>query len=104
MQRAIEGLAGVFLLLGLSACERNVRLEFPGSTPGEEFVCKVTEGEERCAPQTVIDPKQDNRAHTVFVILPHACQGHFNRITIHDSGSSEPFVNVKCAPPENPIQ
>lgn len=87
------------------ACQRHVRLEFPDSSPGEEFVCQVTESQqERCAPRTVIDPAQDNRQGTVFVILPRACQGKFHQIVIHDAGSSTPQVAVKCSPLENVIE
>jgi hypothetical protein len=100
-QRCAFGLA----VLGMLACERHVQLKFPDSSPGEEYICTVTESSvESCVPQSQVDPAKDNRAHTVFVILPRECQGHFNEITVHDSGSSKPTVNVKCAPAENVIR
>jgi hypothetical protein len=52
----------------------------------------------------VIDPAQDNRQGTVFVILPRACQGKFHQVVIHDAGSAEPTVAVKCSPLENVLE
>ena len=89
---------------GATACERHVQLKFPNSGRGEEFVCHPTTSQkEKCEPRTNLNPADDNKANTAFVILPSACQGRFHEITIHDSGSSEPSVNVKCAPLENTI-
>jgi hypothetical protein len=89
---------------GATACERHVQLKFPNSGRGEEFVCHPTTSQkENCEPRTNLNPADDNKANTAFVILPSACQGQFHEITIHDSGSSEPSVNVKCAPLENKI-
>ena len=104
MARRIRGLPWALLFLGLGACERHVQLKFPNSGRGEEFVCHPTTSQkEKCEPRTNLNPADDNKANTAFVILPSACQGHFHEITIHDSGSSEPSVNVKCAPLENTI-
>ena len=92
-------------LLGAPACaQRHVQLKFPDTSPGEEYTCPVTEGQAAaCKPATVIDPAKANQANTVFLILPRECKGKFNEVTIHDSGSSTPTVDVKCAPQENVI-
>lgn len=99
-------LLGVIGLAGLlGGCERHVALKFPDSSPGAAYVCSVTDRSvERCAPATNIDPADSDRAGTVFVILPRECQGRFNEIVIHDSGSSQPSVSVRCAPLENRIE
>lgn len=95
----------VCVALASTACQRHVRLEFPDSSPGEEYVCRVTESQqERCEPRTVLDAARDNRQGTVFVILPRACQGKFHQIVIHDAGSTRPTVAVKCSPLENVIE
>ena len=87
------------------ACEHHVQLRFPNSSPGEEYSCAVTTSQvESCKPATKLDPAERNKAGTVYVIVPRECQGHFNEITIHDSGSSHPTVEVLCSPPENRIQ
>jgi hypothetical protein len=104
MAGLFRGLLAWTLLFGAAACERHVQLKFPNSGRGEEFVCHPTTSQvEKCEPRTNLNPADDNKANTAFVILPAACGGHFHEITIHDSGSSEPSVNVKCAPPENKI-
>ena len=101
--------AGCFILLctlcATACAQRHVQLMFPDASPGAEFTCHPTEGQaEVCEPATVVDPPGENREGTVYVTVPRECQGHFDRITIHDSGSSKPTVDVKCAPPENRIQ
>jgi hypothetical protein len=96
----------VCLVCALAGCAtHHVGLKFPDATPGEEYTCHVTTSQvENCSPATKIDPAANNQAHTVFVILPRECKGHFHEVTIHDSGSSEPTVDVKCAPLENHIE
>jgi hypothetical protein len=105
---AAKVLANGFLavaLWGSTGCERHVQLKFPDTSPGEQYVCSVQKDRaEHCVPQPLIDPARDNREGTVFVILPRACKGQFNEITIHDAGSAKPTVNVRCAPLENRIQ
>jgi hypothetical protein len=104
MRLTPTGIAVIFAALGVCGCERHVQLKFPDTSPGAQYTCSTTTSQvERCGPRTDIDPADDNREGTVFVILPRACGGRFNEITIHDSGSSKPRVNVKCAPPENTI-
>jgi hypothetical protein len=97
-------LAALSALLSTSACTHNVRLLFPDSSPGEEYTCLATTQGETCQPATVISPQNNNQANTAFVILPKECKGSYNDITIHDSGSSTPSVDVKCAPLENKIK
>jgi hypothetical protein len=93
------------LCLAPAACAHHVQLKFPDTSPGAEYTCRGTKSQtENCEPATTIDPAQNNRENTVFVILPRECQRQFNEITIHDSGSSSPTVDVKCSPLENPIQ
>lgn len=108
LERAFLALAvragPVLALLTTSACTHHVRLLFPDSSPGEEFTCTTTIKDENCRPATTIDPALDNQANTAFVILPRECKGAYNDITIHDSGSSAPTVDVKCAPLENKIK
>ncbi len=91
-------------LLTASACTHHVRLLFPDSSPGEEYTCSATTHDENCRPATTVAPDQNNQANTAFVILPRECKGSFNDITVHDSGSSTPTVDVKCAPLENKIK
>jgi|GEM_PF-2544460 len=94
------------MVLGVAGCSpQHVQLKFPDTSPGEQFVCSAAKsGEQRCTPRTDLDPAADNRHGTVFVIMPRECRGSFHEITIHDAGSSEPKVNVKCAPLENVVQ
>jgi hypothetical protein len=102
MSRLSKLFAAHLLLVATAACERHVQLKFPDTTPGEEFVCHATESSVvNCVPATTIDPAKNNRENTKFIILPRECKRQFNEITIHDSGSSNPSANVKCAPLEN---
>jgi|SRR5215212_7456018 len=100
----VAAVAGVLLVL--SACsERHVQLKFPDSTPGAQYTCRSTQASAvNCVPATDLNPAAQNQSGTVFVILPRECKNSFNEITIHDSGSSEPAVNVRCSPLEPPIQ
>jgi hypothetical protein len=101
---AYQKLAVVAVLLGASACSRHVQLKAPYADPGEQFTCyPTTSQKENCKQRTNINPADDNKAHTAFIILPTACKGHYYEITIHDSDSSDPFANVTCAPAENVI-
>jgi hypothetical protein len=95
----------LLVALALPACQRHVQLKFPDTTPGEQFTCSPTDASAvKCEGAKNINPAASNQAGTVFVILPRECKGHFNEITIHDSGSSNPSVDVKCAPLENPVR
>jgi hypothetical protein len=104
MQAFSKRRCALLFVFATLACERHVQLKFPDSTPGEEFTCFTTDGQEKCQPTTTIDPAKSNQAGTTFVILPRACKRQFNEITIHDSGSSHPTVQVRCAPLENTIR
>lgn len=97
-------LVTLLALLATSACTHHVRLLFPDSSPGAEYTCLTTTQGENCQPATKISPANNNQANTAFVILPKECKGNYNDITIHDSGSSTPSVDVKCAPLENTIK
>jgi hypothetical protein len=93
------------LVFATSGCEHHVQLKFPDTSPGAEYTCFATKSQVvNCRPATTINPANNNQANTVFVILPRECAGRVNEITIHDSGSSNPSVDVKCAPLENTIQ
>ena len=108
MARAVSGAGWTGLvLLGWLAlgCERHVQLKFPDTSPGAQYVCSgAGKREEKCAPRTNVNPADDNRSGTAALIMPRACQGQFNEITVHDSGSSEPVVHVTCAAPENRVK
>ena len=92
------------LALALSACQRHVKLLFPNAAAnnGLEFDCAATDGPKQCIESKNHDPRGENRAGTVHIIVPPECNGHFHEITIHDSGSSSPVAHVACAPPEAP--
>ena len=93
------------LLVGTGCCTRHVQLEFPDSSKGAEYSCVPTPGGSiTCQPATVVDPAQQNQSHTTFFILPKECRGSFNQITIHDSGSSHPSLDVLCSPVEGKVQ
>jgi hypothetical protein len=101
------GRVGWFVIAwGVAGCgHHDVSLKFPDSSPGEEYVCYGGgTGAEACSPQGATNPAKDNREGTVYVVVPRACKGHFNEVTIHDAGSSKPIINVKCAPLENKVQ
>jgi hypothetical protein len=104
MTEGPSGIAVMFVALAVAGCQRHVQMKFPDTSPGAQYTCSITTSQvENCVPRTDIDPADDNRATTTFVILPRACAGRFNEITIQDSGSSETSVNVKCAPLEAAI-
>jgi hypothetical protein len=96
---------GVCLVVLWGCGERHVQLKFPDTTRGAEYVCQTTDASAvNCQPSTNLDPAEQNKAGTVFVILPRECKNSFSEITIHDSGASNPTVNVRCSPLEAPIQ
>lgn len=96
----------IVIAWGVAGCSHHdVSLKFPDTSPGEEYVCYGGGSDaEACSPQARTDPSKDNREGTIYVIVPHACKGHVNEITIHGAGSSKPIIDVKCAPLENKIQ
>jgi hypothetical protein len=94
-------------MLGLVAasasagCARHVRLEMPNTTPGSRYTCKVSKVSRQCTPATVDNPALLNQSGTAFVILPRQCAGRIHRIVVLDAGSSNPEVDVTCAPAED---
>lgn len=95
--------SGLTLLVG-TGCTHNVQLEFPDTSRGAEYSCTPTSGGSiTCQPAPVVDPAQQDKSNTAFFILPRECQGSFNQVTIHDSGSSHPTLDVVCSPLENKV-
>ena len=96
----------VLIAWAVCACSHHdVSFKFPDSSPGEEYVCYGGGSDaEACSPQTQTNPAKDNAEGTVYVIVPRACKGRFNEITVHGAGTAKPIIDVKCAPLENKIQ
>ncbi len=91
-------------VIACMACQHDVRLEFPESDGvSGMYECSTTTGAEVCQPTSVVDPAEQNKFGTEFVMMPRECNKHFHRIVIHDAGSSSPKVHVECAPPEGKI-
>jgi hypothetical protein len=103
--RALTSIDTACAVLWIAGCARHVQLKFPESEIGDAYICyKTTESTSNCHRADKIDPSDQNRRGTSFVILPTECQGHFNQITIQDANSSNPTVHVICAPLENVVQ
>ena len=92
-----DGLCALLLLLGALGCSRHVRLENPHTAPGSRYTCAA--GKE-CVPATSDVPAELNQSGTAFVILPTQCAGHIHKIVVLNADSSEPQVDVTCAPIE----
>ena len=90
----------VIAALGLTACARHVRLTTPDTDPGARYVCR--DGGE-CQPADIDIPSEANPSETTPITLPRQCAGRIHQVLIRDSGSSEPTVEVTCAPAEEPI-
>jgi hypothetical protein len=102
--RTLHVLAVLFSAAAGACCQHDVRLEFPESDAvAGNYECRATSGPENCQPSAVTDPAAQNKAGTVFVMMPAECKKQFHRIVIHDAGSSSPKVHVECAPLEAPI-
>lgn len=91
-------LACVFGAMVLGACSHHMRLVMPETTGGARYVCS---GLGACEPATIIDPARANDARTSFVALPSACRGRVHELLIRDVRSSDPKVEVTCAPTES---
>lgn len=89
------------VLVPLGGCSRHVRLESPDTSPGARYTCS---SQAPCQPANVDVPAELNRSGTVFVILPRQCEGRIHRLVIINADSSEPEVDVTCAPPDEPIE
>lgn len=97
MQRL--GSLGLLLVMSAVACARHVRLTTPDTDPGARYVC----GAGGCQPADVDVPSERNPSGTAFINLPRQCAGKIHQILIVDADSSEPKVDVTCAPAEEPI-
>lgn len=92
------------LLVGTGCATRHVQLDFPDSSKGPEYSCAPTPGGAiACQAATVVDPAQQDKSHTTSFILPRECHGSFYQVTIHDSGSSHPSLDVLCSPLESKV-
>jgi hypothetical protein len=87
-------------LVATSGCAHHVNLMTPDTTPGSRYTCQA---EGTCQPATDDVPSALNPSGTTSVTLPRQCGGRFNRIFIHDAGSSSPKVDVTCAPAEQSV-
>ena len=88
------------LAFGLGGCARHVRLTSPDTDPGARYVC---DGPGECQPATTDVPSERNPAGMTIVTLPRQCAGKIHQILILDAASSEPKVDVTCAPAEEPV-
>ncbi|HVJ19174.1 MAG TPA: hypothetical protein VM686_27330 [Polyangiaceae bacterium] len=98
LQVSYRSFCAVALLLGAVGCSRHVRLENPHTAPGARYTCAA--GRE-CVPATADVPAELNQSGTAFVILPTQCAGRIHKIVVLNADSSEPEVDVTCAPIED---
>jgi hypothetical protein len=63
----------------------------------------VCDGAGQCQPATTDVPSERNPSGMTIINLPRECAGKIHQILILDAGSSEPRVDVTCAPAEEPI-
>ena len=100
------GVHGLALLgvLGTACAPSHVQLLFASQSPAaESYRCTVADAalkpEERaprCERPTVIDPRDDNRAHTARVDVPQCDSGQYHMISILDADTDAPTINVRC--------
>jgi hypothetical protein len=90
----------VLLALSLGACAHHVRLTSPDTDPGARYIC---DGAGQCRPATTDVPSERNPSGMTIITLPRECGGKVHQILILDAGSSEPEVDVTCAPPEESV-
>jgi hypothetical protein len=88
------------LALSLGACAHHLRLTSPDTDPGARYTC---DGAGACRPATTDVPSERNPSGMTIVILPRECAGKIHEILILDAGSSEPKVDVTCAPLEEGV-
>jgi hypothetical protein len=84
------------------SCSHHVRMQSPDTAPGARYTCNKQSKE--CTPATTDVPAELNQSGTTFVNLPRQCQGRINQIVVLDADTSNPQVDVTCAPAEEPIQ
>jgi hypothetical protein len=85
----------VLAVAALGSCKHTVALVDPtyrDSAVG--YVCKAS----GCQPASSIVPGSDESVGMVSVVLPDQCQTKFVRLVVHDAASSDPSVEVWCAP------
>jgi hypothetical protein len=75
-------------------------LENPATTPGSRYTCQTLD---QCTPATEENPARLNQSGTTFVALPRQCAGRIHKIVILNADSSQPEVDVTCAPVEEPV-
>jgi hypothetical protein len=100
-QFVIRFTLGVLFVVAAEGCARHVRLTTPATDPGARYVCR---GEGECQPADVDVPSERNPSGTTAITLPRQCAGKIHQILVIDAGSSEPKVDVTCAPAEEPIE
>lgn len=94
----------LLLLVVLSAgcAPKHVMLWTGQAGTGSLFECDQRDKNYVCAPSKDETLVNETLSGTLYVTLPKECAGRFHQILLHDVGSGDPRVFVKCAPPENP--
>lgn len=90
--------SGLLVLLGCG--HHHVRLQSPGTSPTEQYVCR---GVAACAEATEIDPAALDRPGTTTIDLPAECHGIIESIVILGADSDHPEVHVTCGAAVPPI-
>lgn len=96
----------------LGGCHHHVRLGFPDTTHGTQFLCKqqevVKDGAKStdfvCQQASVVTPDLAERSGTTLVVLPRECKGMFNEVLVRNADTGNPEVWVTCAPPSAGVQ
>lgn len=99
--RLVYGAALFVPVLMGSGCARHLRLQVPHTSAGARYVCAP---QAPCQPATTDIPEERNRSGTAYVILPEQCAGALHEVVVFDADTSEPSVDVTCAPLEEPIE
>ena len=89
----------VVILTQVIACHPII-LEFPNASPGAHYTC----GPKGCVPADSDVPADANPRGARRITLPDECAGSFHRIIIEKVRSSQPRLDVACAPIETPIE
>ena len=100
MSVVVRSAASLALSWAFGCSAHHVRLTTPDTDPGARYVCL---GEGPCQPADVDVPSERNRSGTKSITLPRECAGKIHQILVIDADSSEPKVDVTCAPQEEPI-
>lgn len=95
--RARLFIAGAMAAVALCGCPHPLALVDPTYRDGvPDYVCGGADG--GCSPTTVLVPGSDEKVGMTNVLLPQQCGQRFTRIVIVDPKSSNPTVEVWCAP------